>query len=183
MIKFGQLPRLLQANYKKCRLLNFVLGAEDISNVEIGDVVEGGADGAGEELELVGGTVFDEAAKRDVAQLRGNGGGEERVSGRSAQDAVGGRGEVDGDAGRSREDGRRGGNGFTIGVEGLDEKILLSLDLKADGPKIICVEDNDRPDNTASPLRDHLAAQGYFPYYRAGVNILFVRNEYKPLLT
>ena len=72
---------------------------------------------------------------------------------------------------------------LSLDVEGLDEKIILSLDLKQDGPKVICVEDNDRPDNTASPLRDHLAAQGYFPYYRAGVNILFVREKYRPLLT
>jgi FkbM family methyltransferase len=72
---------------------------------------------------------------------------------------------------------------LSIDVEGLDDKIILSLDLKEDGPKIICVEDNDRPDNTSSPLRQHLAAQGYFPYYRAGVNILFVRNVYQPLLT
>jgi FkbM family methyltransferase len=72
---------------------------------------------------------------------------------------------------------------LSLDVEGLDEKIILSLDLKENGPKIICVEDNDRPDSTASPLRDHLAAQGYFPYYRAGVNILFVRNAYRPVLT
>jgi FkbM family methyltransferase len=72
---------------------------------------------------------------------------------------------------------------LSLDVEGLDEKIILSLDLKDDGPKVICVEDNDRPDSSASPLRDHLAAQGYFPYYRAGVNILFVRNEYRSLLT
>jgi len=72
---------------------------------------------------------------------------------------------------------------LSLDAEGLDEKIILSLDLKADGPKVICVEDNYRPDNSASPLREHLAAQGYFPYYRASVNILFVRNEYRPLLT
>jgi FkbM family methyltransferase len=72
---------------------------------------------------------------------------------------------------------------LSLDVEGLDDKIILSLDLKEDGPKVICVEDNDRPDNTSSPLREHLAAQGYFPYYRAGVNILFVRNVYQPLLT
>ena len=72
---------------------------------------------------------------------------------------------------------------LSLDVEGLDEKIILSLDLKENGPKIICVEDNDRPDNTASPLREHLAAQGYFPYYRAGVNILFVQKKYQPLLT
>ncbi len=72
---------------------------------------------------------------------------------------------------------------LSLDVEGLDEKIILSLDLREDGPKIICVEDNDRPDSTSSPLRDHLAAQGYFPYYRAGVNILFVRKAYQPLLT
>ena len=72
---------------------------------------------------------------------------------------------------------------LSLDVEGLDEKIILSLQLKNDGPKIICVEDNDRRDNTSSPLRDHLAAQGYWPYYRAGVNILFVRKEYQPLLT
>ena len=72
---------------------------------------------------------------------------------------------------------------LSLDVEGLDEKIILSLDLKENGPKVICVEDNDRPDSTSSPLRDHLAAQGYFPYYRAGVNILFVRQAYKTLLT
>lgn len=72
---------------------------------------------------------------------------------------------------------------FSLDVEGLDEKIILSLDLKTDGPKVICVEDNDRTDNTPSPLRDHLAAQGYFAYYRAGANIIFVREEYRPLLT
>jgi len=72
---------------------------------------------------------------------------------------------------------------LSLDVEGLDEKIILSLDLKEDGPKIICVEDNDRPGSTSSPLREHLAAQGYFPYYRAGVNILFVRKTYQSLLT
>jgi len=72
---------------------------------------------------------------------------------------------------------------LSLDVEGLDEKIILSLDLKEDGPKIICVEDNDRPDSTSSPLREHLATQGYFPYYRAGVNILFVRKSFQPLLT
>ena len=72
---------------------------------------------------------------------------------------------------------------LSLDVEGLDEKILLSLNLRDNGPKIICVEDNERPDNTASPLRTHLEAQGYFAYYRAGVNILFVRKEYQRLLT
>jgi len=72
---------------------------------------------------------------------------------------------------------------LSLDVEGLDEKIILTLDLKENGPAIICVEDNDRRENTASPLRQHLAAQGYFPYYRAGVNILFVRKEYASLLT
>jgi FkbM family methyltransferase len=72
---------------------------------------------------------------------------------------------------------------LSLDVEGLDEKIILSLDLKENGPKVICVEDNDRRDSASSPLREHLAAQSYFPYYRAGVNILFVRKAYESLLT
>jgi FkbM family methyltransferase len=72
---------------------------------------------------------------------------------------------------------------LSLDVEGLDEKIILSLNLKENGPKVICVEDNDRRDSTSSPLREHLAAQGYFPYYRAGVNILFVQKTYESLLT
>ncbi len=72
---------------------------------------------------------------------------------------------------------------LSLDVEGLDEKIILSLDLRKDGPKIICVEDNDRRDNSSSPLRQHLDAQGYFPYYRAGVNILFVQKKFASVLT
>jgi FkbM family methyltransferase len=72
---------------------------------------------------------------------------------------------------------------LSLDVEGLDERIILSLDLRDSGPAIICVEDNEHIDNSRSPLREHLAAQGYFPYYRAGVNILFVRNKFQSLLT
>ena len=45
------------------------------------------------------------------------------------------------------------------------------------------MEDNDRPDSTSSPLREHLAGQGDLPYYRAGVNILFVRKTYQLYLS
>ena len=71
---------------------------------------------------------------------------------------------------------------FSLDVEGFDKKILLSLDLRQNGPAVICVEENDPADVSNAAVRQHLEAQGYFPYYRAGVNILFVRNEYRSFL-
>ena len=71
---------------------------------------------------------------------------------------------------------------MSLDVEGLDKKIILSLDLKEKGPAVICIEENDPGEDQGGELRRHLDGQGYFPYYKAGVNVIFVRKEYRPCL-
>lgn len=67
---------------------------------------------------------------------------------------------------------------LTIDVEGLDSKILRSIDFKWHSPKIICVEVVSGNDSSSSSeIIDLLTNEGFTPYMRAISNIFFVRND------
>lgn len=70
---------------------------------------------------------------------------------------------------------------LSIDVEGLDLKILRSVDFKKYKPKAICVETtefNQKPEQKKeSAIQNYLFENGYFAYADTFINTIFVRKE------
>ncbi len=71
---------------------------------------------------------------------------------------------------------------MSMDVEGLDYQILSSINFEGSAPKIIDVEAEYSAGDTRDKIRELLEKKGYFAYIRAGVNIIFVREEYRDKL-
>jgi FkbM family methyltransferase len=71
---------------------------------------------------------------------------------------------------------------LSIDIEGLDHDVLASINYQRHPPKVICVESGVDKDDNSDAIRSLLTGVGYFPCWRAGVNIIFVRNEYRGIL-
>ncbi|HTR30432.1 MAG TPA: FkbM family methyltransferase [Puia sp.] len=71
---------------------------------------------------------------------------------------------------------------LTIDVEGLDFKILQSIDFSEQYPKVICVEAAEYSPVGAgarrSELIDFLVAKGYYEYANTNLNAIMVKNEF-----
>lgn len=68
---------------------------------------------------------------------------------------------------------------MSMDVEGLDYQILSSIDFERSAPKIIDVEVEYSVGDTSDKIRKLLEEKGYFAYIRAGVNVIFIREEYR----
>jgi FkbM family methyltransferase len=71
---------------------------------------------------------------------------------------------------------------LTIDVEGLDQKILQSIDFSKEWPKIICVEAAEYSPIGAGARRteliDFLVSRGYYEYANTNLNAVMVKNEF-----
>jgi FkbM family methyltransferase len=71
---------------------------------------------------------------------------------------------------------------LTIDVEGLDQKILRSIDFTAQYPKVICVEAAEYSPIGAGARRadliDFLVSKGYYEYANTNLNAIMVKNEF-----
>lgn len=65
-------------------------------------------------------------------------------------------------------------------IEGLDYEVLQSYDMKEDGPKVVCVEVRQREIDKFDEL---MTLQEYYRFCRLGENNIYVRNEYKSILS
>jgi FkbM family methyltransferase len=71
---------------------------------------------------------------------------------------------------------------LSLDVEGLDLAILETIDFAQSAPKVICVEMETQSTSSSGKIKDLLISNGYFPYCWAGVNMMFVKNEYRESL-
>jgi FkbM family methyltransferase len=71
---------------------------------------------------------------------------------------------------------------LTIDVEGLDHKILRSIDFTVQYPKVICVEAAEYSPIGAGARRveliDFLVSKGYYEYANTNLNAIMVKNEF-----
>jgi FkbM family methyltransferase len=71
---------------------------------------------------------------------------------------------------------------LTIDVEGLDYKILRSIDFSKGSPKIICVEAAEYSPIGAGARRveliEFLVSKGYYEYANTNLNAIMVRNDF-----
>lgn len=71
---------------------------------------------------------------------------------------------------------------LTIDVEGLDQKILQSIDFSSRYPKVICVEAAEYSPIGAGARRtgliDFLVSKGYYEYANTNLNAIMVKNEF-----
>lgn len=70
---------------------------------------------------------------------------------------------------------------LSIDVEGLDLAILKTVDY-ARGPKVVCMEVTKAAGNGQEAI-DVMAGNGYSPCFRAGSNMIFLREEYRDWMT
>lgn len=70
---------------------------------------------------------------------------------------------------------------FTIDVEGLDERILRSVDLDTNGPAVLCVEtltySSKKKGVKKNELIDHVRSKGYHVYADTYINTIFVKTD------
>lgn len=72
---------------------------------------------------------------------------------------------------------------LSLDVEGLDERILRSIDFSRSWPKVICVETVDASGaENAAGIIGVLQANHYFRLLKTGGNSIFVRREYEHLV-
>ncbi|PPC91038.1 MAG: hypothetical protein CTY34_05470 [Methylobacter sp.] len=71
---------------------------------------------------------------------------------------------------------------LTIDVEGLDERIIRSLDFNLCRPKIICIETVDAVGNYNGKLKDFICENSYESLVHMGGNTLFADKSYIGLL-
>jgi FkbM family methyltransferase len=69
---------------------------------------------------------------------------------------------------------------MSVDVEGLDLEILQSIDFAGPTPKLICAEANSRQHGRATA--EFLESVGYTLYFRASVNMFFLRSDLLPAL-
>lgn len=65
-------------------------------------------------------------------------------------------------------------------IEGLDYEVLQSYDMKEEGPRIVCVEVRQREIDKFDEL---MTLQEYYRFCRLGENNIYVRNEFKNILS
>ena len=72
---------------------------------------------------------------------------------------------------------------LTIDIEGLDERILRSIDFKKHAPKVICAEVVSGSDTSnASSIANLLSEVGYFPHFKTIGNVFYVQEQFRSLL-
>lgn len=64
---------------------------------------------------------------------------------------------------------------LSIDIEGLDGRVLKTINYEQSKPKVICCE------NPNSEIFSFLDTKGYFPLIRASANIIFILKEYDKL--
>jgi len=69
---------------------------------------------------------------------------------------------------------------FDCDIEGLDYDVIKSYDMTSKGPKVVCVEVRS---DKMQQFDNLMFSYEYFKFCRMGVNNIYVRNEYKELLT
>ncbi len=69
---------------------------------------------------------------------------------------------------------------LSIDIEGLDYDVLKQADFSKSSPRIICAE---VPRQEDQKFCDMMHNKGYYKYSRHAVNVIFVREEYRNLVT
>ena len=71
---------------------------------------------------------------------------------------------------------------LSIDIESMDYEVLASINYKNSSPKVICAECPIGTDDAAK-IRKLLIDNGYFFYVRTGGNAIFLRDEFKEVMS
>ena len=70
---------------------------------------------------------------------------------------------------------------LSIDVEGVDYDLLSGINFSVSGPKVIDVEVVSSVGDIGDKIKNLLEKNGYFAYFRASENVIFIKEEYKKI--